>query len=96
MSEIPPPLPPITGQATQPVSSGSLGLAIFCIVVGLFFLVPGGVCTVIAITAQFGGREEASYGVLFAIFSVPAVLIGLAFGYAAYRLRKRPAQPPVA
>ena len=93
MSEIPPPLPPTFSEPAKPVSSGNVGLAIFCMVMGLLFLIPGGLCTVLGITSQFGAPDEAGFGMIFAIFGVPSMLIGVAFGYAAWRWRRTQVKP---
>src|SRR5262249_36368657 len=89
MSEpsVPPPLPPTEPPAGPPPSTTATVVAVLCLLGGLFLLVPGGICSIMAIGMQFGADREASgIGGMIALLAVPAVLIGL--GLIVFGVRK--------
>jgi len=94
---LPPPLPPSapppdSAPAEPPgqVSSTGVALAVVALVGGLLLLIPGGLCSIMAIGMFAGGGEEAQIGAVVGGIGLPALAVGiglLIFG--ARRLRRR-------
>lgn len=93
MSEpsVPPPLPPTPPSPPAPPSTGAVVVAVLALVVGLILLVPGGICSVLAVGMQFdGGAESRQLGVFFAVVGLPILLGGVALIVFGVRRLRRP------
>ncbi len=93
---LPPPLhsTPDDAQAGQPASApvgnGTLVLGVLALLAGLVCLIPGSLCTLMAIGMQFGGdRESSQIGGLMAVFAVPALIVGVLLTVFAIRRLRR-------
>ena len=94
----PPPLPDPSAEmppadstvAAPPVSSAGVALAVVALIGGLLLLIPGGLCSIMAIGMFAGGGDEAQIGWVVGGIGLPALAVGiglLIFG--ARRLRRR-------
>jgi len=73
-----------------PVSSAGVALAVVALIGGLLLLIPGGLCSIMAIGMFAGGGEEAQIAWVVGGIGLPALAVGiglLIFG--ARRLRGR-------
>jgi len=77
---LPPPLPnddSAIEPPPRPVSSSGVALGEFALLGGLAFLVPGGLCSIMAIGMLAGKGEEAQIAWVVGGLGVPAVAVGI-------------------
>jgi len=90
---VPPPLPETPAPETMPpgpVSSNSVALGVVALIGGLLLLIPGGLCSIMAVGMCAGGGEEGQIAWVVGGIGLPALAVGiglLIFG--ARRLRRR-------
>jgi hypothetical protein len=70
--------------------AGSVLVTVICVLFGLAFLLPGGLCSVMGLVNLGGGREERAYAGVFLAIGGPFLLGGLGLLYVAWkRIRRR-------
>jgi hypothetical protein len=91
----PPPLPETPAPSPEtvppgPVSSSNVALGVVALIGGLLLLIPGGLCSIMAVGMCAGGGEEGQIAWVVGGIGLPALAVGiglLIFG--ARRLRRK-------
>jgi hypothetical protein len=69
--------------------AGSVLVTVICVLVGLAFLLPGGLCSAMGLVNLAGGREERAYGGVFLAIGGPFAIGGIGLLYVAWRRIRR-------